>query len=53
MKLKAFPIMAGLWMALLGLTAYGGADRRTDQYPETAVLFDDFQIKKTFTARGS
>ena len=53
MKLKAFPIMAGLWMALLGLTACGGADRRTYQYPETAVLFDDFHIQKPFTARGS
>ena len=53
MKLKAFLIMAGLWMALLGLTACGGADRRTYQYPETAVLFDDFHIQKPFTARGS
>lgn len=41
MKLKAFLVMAGLWMALLGLTACGGADVRTYQYPETAVLFDD------------
>lgn len=47
MKLKAFLIMAGLWMGLFGLTACGGADVRTYQYPETAVLFDDFQIKKT------
>ena len=53
MKLKAFLVMAGLWMTLLGLTACGGADVRTYQYPETAVLFDDFQIKKPFTARGS
>ena len=32
MKLKAFLIMAGLSMALLGLTACGGVDRRTYQY---------------------
>ena len=49
MKLTAFLIMAGLSMALLGLTACGGADVRTYQYPETAVLFDDLHIKKTFT----
>ena len=47
MKLKAFLITAGLWMALLGLTACGGADERTYQYPETSVLFDDFHITKT------
>ena len=47
MKLKAFLIMAGLWMGLFGLTACGGADVRTYQYPETAVLFDDLHIKKT------
>ena len=52
MKLKAFLVMAGLWMALLGLTACGGADVRTYQYPETAVLFDDFQIKKTVYSPG-
>ena len=52
MKLKAFLIMAGLSMALLGLTACGGADVRTYQYPETAVLFDDFQIKKTVYSPG-
>ena len=52
MKLKAFLIMAGLSMALLGLTACGGVDRRTYQYPETAVLFDDFQIKKTVYSPG-
>ncbi|MFQ9826193.1 MAG: hypothetical protein ACLRXP_06140 [Oscillospiraceae bacterium] len=46
MKLKAFLIMAGLWMGLFGLTACGGADVRTYQYPETSVLFDDFHIKK-------
>ena len=52
-KLKTFLIMAGLWMGLFGLTACGGADVRTYQYPETAVLFNDFHIKKPFTARGS
>ena len=46
MKLKAFLIMAGLWMGLFGLTACGGADVRSYQYPETAVLFDDLHIKK-------
>ena len=53
MKLKTFLIMAGLWMGLFGLTARSGADVRTYQYPETAVLFNDFHIKKPFTARGS
>ena len=52
MKLKAFLIMAGLWMGLLCLTACGGTDVRTYQYPETAVLFDDFQIKKTVYSPG-
>ena len=47
MKLKTFLIMAGLWMGLFGLTACSGADVRTYQYPETAVLFNDFHIKKT------
>ena len=47
MKLKAFLIMAGLWMGLFGLTACGGADVRTYQYAETAALFDDLHIKKT------
>ena len=49
MKLKTFLITASLWMGLLGLTACGDADVRTYQYPETAVLFDDLHIKKTFT----
>ena len=40
MKLKTFLITASLWMGLLGLTACGGADVRTYQYPETALLFD-------------
>ena len=52
MKLKAFLIMAGLWMGLFGLTACGGADVRTYQYPETSVLFDDFHIKKTTYSPG-
>ena len=52
MKLKTFLIMAGLWMGLLGLTACGGADVRTYQYPETAVLFDDLHIKKTVYSPG-
>ena len=52
MKLKAFLIMAGLWIGLFGLTACGGADVRTYQYPETAVLFDDFHIKKTVYSPG-
>ena len=52
MKFKAFLIMAGLWMGLFGLTACGGADVRTYQYPETAVLFDDFHIKKTVYSPG-
>ena len=52
MKLKAFLIMAGLWMGLFGLTACGGADVRTYQYQETAVLFDDFHIKKTVYSPG-
>lgn len=34
-------------MGLLGLTAFGDADVRTYQYPETAVLLDDLHIKKT------
>ena len=38
MKLKAFLIMAGLWMGLLALTACGGADVRTYQYPEPPAL---------------
>ena len=46
MKLKTFLIMAGLWMGLFGLTACSGADVRTYQYPETAVLLDDLHIKK-------
>ena len=50
MKRKAFSLMAGLWMGLLGLTACGGVD--TYQYPETAVLFDDFHIKKTVYSPG-
>ena len=54
MKLKTFLIMAGLWMGLFGLTACGGADVRTYQYPETAVLFDMTSTsKKPFTARAS
>ena len=52
MKLKTFLIMAGLWMGLLGLTVCGGADVRTYQYPETAVLFNDFHIKKTVYRPG-
>ena len=52
MKLKAFLIMAGLWMGLFCLTACGGADVRTYRYPETSVLFDDFQIKKTVYSPG-
>ena len=52
MKLKTFLIMAGLWMGLFGLTACGGADVRTYQYPETAVLFDDLHIKKTVYSPG-
>ena len=52
MKLKAFLIMAGLWMGLFGLTACGGADVRTYQYPETSVLFNDFHIKKTVYSPG-
>ena len=53
MKLKAFLIMAGLSMAMLGLTACGGADVRTYQYPETEVLFDDFHITKTIYSQGT
>lgn len=53
MKLKTFLITASLWMGLLGLTACGGADVRTYQYPETALLFDSLHIKKPFTARAS
>ena len=52
MKLKTFLIMAGLWMGLFGLTACGGADVRTYQYPETAVFFNDFHIKKTVYSPG-
>ena len=52
MKLKAFLIMAGLWMGLFGLTACGGADVRTYQYPETALLFDSLHIKKTVYSPG-
>ena len=49
-KLKTFLITASLWMGLLGLTACGGADVRTYQYPETALLFDSLHIKKTVGA---
>ena len=52
MKLKTLLIMAGLWIGLFGLTACGGADVRTYQYPETAVLFNDFHIKKTVYSPG-
>ena len=52
MKLKTLLITAGLWMGLLGLAACGGAER-VYQYPETAVLFDDFHIKKTAYSPGS
>ena len=54
MKRKVlFLIMAGLWMGLLGLTVCGGVNRRTTyRYPETAVLFDDFHIKKTVYRPG-
>ena len=52
MKLKTFLIMAGLWMGLFGLTACSGADVRTYQYPETAVFFNDFHIKKTVYSPG-
>ena len=51
MKLKTLLITAGLWMGLLGLAACGGAER-VYQYPETAVLFDDFHIKKTAYSPG-
>ena len=46
-KLKTFLITASLWMGLLGLTACGGADVRTYQYPETALLFDSLHIGET------
>ena len=52
MKLKTFLITASLWMGLLGLTACGGADVRTYQYPETALLFDSLHIKKTVYSPG-
>ena len=45
-KLKTFLITASLWMGLVGLTACGGADVRTYQDPETALLFDSLHIKK-------
>ena len=51
-KLKTFLITASLWMRLLGLTACGGADVRTYQYPETALLFDSLHIKKTVYSPG-
>ena len=51
-KLKTFLITASLWMGLLGLTACGGADVRTYQYPETALLFDSLHIKKTVYSPG-
>ena len=50
MKLKSiFAILTAGVLACTGLTACGDADVRTYQYPETAVLFDDLHIKKTFT----
>lgn len=52
MKLKTFLITASLWMGLLGLTACGGADVRTYQYPETALLFDSLHIEKTVYSPG-
>ena len=52
MKLKAFLIMAGLWMGLFGLAACSGAVERTYQYHETTVLFNDFHIKKTVYSPG-
>ena len=51
MKLKVFFVITGLWM-LFSLNACGGADVRTYQYPETAVLFGDFHVKKTVYSRG-
>ena len=51
-KLKTFLITASLWMGLVGLTACGGADVRTYQYPETALLFDSLHIKKTVYSPG-
>ena len=53
MKRKALLIMAGLWMGLIGLTACGGVGERTYPYPETAVLFDDFHIKKAVYRPGT
>ena len=38
MKRKAFLIMAGLWMGLIGLTACGGVGERAYPYPETATM---------------
>ena len=52
MKLKTFLILASLWIGLFGLAACSGADVRTYQYPETAVLFNDFHIKKTVYSPG-
>ncbi len=47
MKCKIFLAIASLWMGLLDLTACSRVNECTYQYPETAVLFDDFHIKKT------
>ena len=38
MKLKAFLIMAGLWMGLFGLTACGGAVRQLKGPDNTLIL---------------
>ena len=49
---RNFLKVSGVAAAAAALTACGGADVRTYQYPETAVLFDDFQIKKTVYSPG-
>ncbi|MDD6456535.1 MAG: hypothetical protein PUF59_08115 [Lachnospiraceae bacterium] len=53
MKCKKFLVIASLWMGLLDLIACSRVNECTYQYPETAVLFDDFHIKKRFTVRMS
>ena len=52
MKLKALLTTACLCMGLLCLTACGGVDERTYQYPETTVLFNDFHIIQTVYSPG-
>ena len=49
---RDFLKVTGVAAAAAALTACGGADVRTYQYPETALLFDSLHIKKTVYSPG-